>query len=139
MRQKPNWLRIIILLAALVAVALTHAQAPDMPSGTDVPPAQSQEQIDDGQLYWANPRTLADHFQRHGGDFLAESPEDYARQAHALYLSREQHQIKTDADGTVRVYDAATSAFGAYDADGATKTYFKPDNGQAYFDRQPGE
>lgn len=30
---------------------------------------------------WANPRTLADHFARHGGDFGAKSADDYAAQA----------------------------------------------------------
>jgi pyocin large subunit-like protein len=33
---------------------------------------------------------------------------------------------------------AANPDFGAYTTDGETKTYFKPDDGQAYFDRQPG-
>jgi len=117
----------LVVLAVLLAAALVRANAPE-------PPAPG-----DGQLHWGNPRTLEDHFQRHGADFSAESPEDYARQAHAFYLNREQHQLKTDAGGTMRVYDAATNAFGAYNADGATKTYFKPGNGQAYFDRQPGD
>ena len=117
------------------------------------PSSHSQQQTDDGQarradpdaqsddlLHWGNPNTLTDHFQRHGADFLAMSPEDYARQAHAFYLAREDYQVKTDweGDGTVRVYDEVTNAFGAYNADGATKTFFKPNNGQAYFDRQPG-
>ena len=120
----------LVVLAALLAIALTQVNAP---------PGHDQQQAGDGQLHWGNPKTLEDHFQRHGADFEAENPEDYARQARAFYLNRDQYQIKTDADGTARIYDAATNAFGAYNADGTTKTYFKPGNGQAYFDRQPGE
>jgi len=128
MKKNPRWLRILVVLAALLAIALIRANAPD-------PPAQ----VDDGQLHWGNPSTLEDHFQRHGADFRAESPEDYARQAHALYLRRDFYQHKTDAGGTVRVYNGLDNAFGAYNADGATKTYFKPSDGRAYYDRQPGE
>jgi len=118
----------LVLLVALLAIALVRLNAPGPP-----------EQADDGQLHWGNPKTLEDHFRRHGADFRAESPEDYARQAHALYLSRDFYQFKTDADGTVRVYNGLDNAFGAYNADAATKTYFKPSDGRAYYDRQPGE
>jgi hypothetical protein len=142
MKQKPKWMRMLAVVAALLAIAYTRVSAPvtpDAPAQDGAPSGYSQQQADDGQLHWGNPKTLADHFERHGADFLASDAEDYARQARAFYLNREQHQMKTDADGTVRLYDATTNAFGAYNADGTTKTYFMPDNGQAYFDRQPGE
>jgi len=157
MKNKPKWLQILLILAVAILVLWGRGDV-FQPDGIDAPSptpsaytqqhpeaAQTRRtdlstQTDDG-LYWGNPTTLADHFQRHGADFFAENPEDYARQAHALYLTRETFQVKIDweGDGTVRVYDEATNAFGAYNADGTTKTYFKPDNGQAYFDRQPGK
>ncbi|MCL2812060.1 MAG: hypothetical protein FWD25_09270 [Clostridia bacterium] len=121
MKNKPNksrWVQILILLVALLLLALNY--------------------IGESPLHWGNINTLQDHFDRHGPAFDAMDAEDYARQAHAFYLNREQHQVKTDTDGTVRIYDATTNAFGAYNADGTTRTYFKPSNGQAYFDRQPG-
>jgi len=36
------------------------------------------------------------------------------------------------------VYDPATNTFGAYAADGTTRTFFKPGNGMAYWNTQPG-
>lgn len=42
-----------------------------------------------------------------------------------------------DADRTLRVFDAKTGAFAAYDARGKTRTYFKPSN-PSYWQRQPG-
>ena len=139
MKNKPRWIQTLALLAALLLIILSRAGILD-PSAPEeaAPPATAAQHIAGGQLHWGNPETLQDHFKRHGADFDATDPEDYARQAHAFYLDRERHQVKTDTDGAVRVYDAATNAFGAYRADGAARTYFKPDNGQAYFDRQPG-
>jgi hypothetical protein len=89
---------------------------------------------------WGSLRTLQDHFDRHGADFHATSPDDYARQAWE-FLQRameEGYPAKLDdSDGTLRVWDAKTGAFAAYNRDRTTKTYFKPGSAD-YFARQPG-
>jgi pyocin large subunit-like protein len=82
---------------------------------------------------------LDDHFARHGRDFHARSPEDYAAQA-AAFLQRAKTDglpAKRDHDGSLRVYDSSTDTFAAYNPDGTTKTFFKPGS-PSYFDRQPG-
>lgn len=89
---------------------------------------------------WGNPGSLQDHFDRHGADFAARSPEDYAAQAWRL---RQRARgggllVKVDADGVQRVFDPATGAFAAYNRDGTTKTFFKPGS-RDYFTRQPGQ
>jgi len=91
------------------------------------------------QDFWGRPSTLEDHFVRHGRDFQARDAADYACQAH-LFLERAKTTglpAKRDADGSLRVFDPRTGAFGAYNADGTTKTYFKPGS-RDYFQRQPG-
>jgi hypothetical protein len=89
---------------------------------------------------WGSLRTLQDHFDRNGADFHAKSPDDYARQAWE-FLRRaisEGYPAKLDdSDGTLRVWDAKTGAFAAYNRDRTTKTYFKPGSPD-YFARQPG-
>ena len=88
---------------------------------------------------WGNPRSLRDHFERHGRDFAAKNPDDYARMA-AEFLRRaktESLPAKVDGAGTIRVFDPRTGAFGAYNRDGTTKTFFKPGS-NGYFERQPG-
>lgn len=65
---------------------------------------------------WGNPASLADHFERHGADFGAESPEDYARQAWEFLQRgrREGLPAKLDDEFAVlRVYDPRTGTFGA--------------------------
>ncbi len=125
--------RVLITVVAVLLVLLNRYALPKDAQQS----AQPVEAAQSG-LYWGNPSTLQDHFDRHGADFGATDPEDYALAAHALYLARGDFQVKND-NGTLRVYDADTGAFGAYNRDGTTKTFFKPDDGQAYFDRQPGK
>lgn len=88
---------------------------------------------------WGIAGSLADHFARHGGDFQAKDADDYARMAWQFGQQAKAGGllVKVDEDGTRRVYDPKSGGFAAYNADGTTKTYFKP-NSRDYFARQPG-
>lgn len=92
-----------------------------------------------GEL-WARPETLADHFARHGKDFNARDAQNYARMAneHLRRAYREGLPAKREDNGMLIVYDPRTRAFGAYNSDGTTRTFFKPDS-PTYFDRKPGQ
>ncbi len=92
------------------------------------------------RLTWGNTLSLRDHFDRHGGDFRAKSPDDYAAQAWRFRerAVADRLPMKLDSDGTVRVFDPKTRAFAAFNRDGTTKTYFRPDN-PSYWQRQPGK
>lgn len=89
---------------------------------------------------WGNIATLQDHFDRHGRDFASKSPDDYAAQAWRL-LQRaraESLPMKIDpTDGTLRIFDPKTRTFAAYNDEGRTKTFFKPES-PTYWQRQPG-
>lgn len=88
---------------------------------------------------WGAPRSLQDHFDRHGADFSAKDPEDYAAQAW-VFLRRAKAEglpAKLDDDGVLRVYEPKTRSFAAYNKDLTTRTYFKPGR-RDYFDDQPG-
>jgi hypothetical protein len=86
---------------------------------------------------WGDPASLDDHFARHGNDFGARSPEEYARMA-TEFFERDDLPRKVTPDGTIRIYDPSTNTFGAYNADGTTKTFFTPGSGADYWERQPG-
>lgn len=88
---------------------------------------------------WGYLGGLRDHFERHGADFKAKDPDDYARQAWE-FLQRARAEglpAKIDNDGVIRIFDPKTGAFAAYNRNGTTRTYFKP-NSRDYFERQPG-
>ena len=94
---------------------------------------------------WGKLSTLDDHFARHGADFGATSADDYARQA-SEFLQQPGTLTKIDPKtGAIRAYDPATNSFGAYNATGTTRTFYKPDPAQHgyptnldYWNAQPG-
>lgn len=88
---------------------------------------------------WGNLPALPDHFARHGADFGAKNPDDYARKAWE-FLQRAKVDglpAKVDDEGVLRIYDPKSGAFASYNADGTAKTFFKPGS-HDYFERQPG-
>ncbi len=89
---------------------------------------------------WGHPETVSDHFRRHGADFHARDPEDYAAQAWRFrrIAASAGFPAKKDAKGILRIYDPSSDTFGAYNPDGTTRTFFKPGN-KTYFERQPGK
>jgi pyocin large subunit-like protein len=88
---------------------------------------------------WGYLPSLPDHFERHGRDFNARDAEDYARIAWELLQRAKAEGLptKVDSEGVTRIYDPKSGAFGAFNRNGTTKTFFKP-NSRDYFDRQPG-
>ena len=97
---------------------------------TDAPPTRET---------WGNVASLPDHFARHGADFHAKDADEYARMAWEFGQRSKQGGllVKVDDDGTRRVFDPKSGAFAAFNRDGTTKTFFKP-NSRDYFTRQPG-
>jgi pyocin large subunit-like protein len=89
---------------------------------------------------WGDPASLPDHFARHGSEFGARNAEEYAQMAWQFlqHAKVEGLPAKVDGSGVLRVFDPQSDAFGAYNRDGTTKTFFKPGS-RGYFERQPGQ
>ncbi len=131
------------------ASAATAASAPSSSPATSPPVAPRSKSVlakifapqatPPTRETWGNMASLADHFARHGADFRAKDADEYARMAWQLGERSKQGGllVKVDDDGTRRVFDPKSGAFAAYNSDGTTKTYFKP-NSRDYFSRQPG-
>lgn len=97
------------------------------------------ENPNDAPKSWGDPKTLKNHFERHGKDFGATSPKDYAEKADKFYTRAQDENLPMmkSEDGVIRTYDPQTNTFGAYNPDGTTKTFFKPDGeGTKYFEKQ---
>lgn len=127
----------IVLLAILLAVSYYFGK----PQSSQIShPGPAAGVSSDARQTWGRPETLPDHFARHGSDFGARDPDDYAAQAHAFLEHAKTAGLpaKRDRDGELRIYDPATGTFGAYNANGTTKTFFKPGS-PSYFERQHGE
>ena len=81
---------------------------------------------------------LNEHFRKHGREFHAKKASDYLRLAQML---RDRPRgpdvlqfVRNDAV-TCR-FDRSSGAFIAYNSDGTIRTFFRPNDGEAYFERQ---
>jgi hypothetical protein len=79
-----------------------------------------------------------EHFQKHGAEFGRISQVEYLRLAQTLRDAPVGGRIEEirRSDGTVSRFDRSTGAFIAFDRDGTIRTFFKPNDGEAYFRRQ---
>jgi len=137
----------LVTAAAIVGAGLLwfhspqHATTPESAGASPAEQVNAQRVLSHADILrsWGNPASLPDHFARHGRDFGARNPDEYALLAYQ-FLHRatvEPYRAKIDNQRVLRIYDPRTGSFGAYNPDGTTKTFFKP--GRAgYFDRQPG-
>lgn len=119
-------------------------------SGNPKPPCPNLPPNLDADNSWGNPSSLFDHFVDHGADFGATDAQDYVRKAHQFLKDAPSKGYLTKFDprngGTIRVYDPKTNTFGSYNADGTTKSFFKPDpsnrqgnlSNRQYWEQQKG-
>jgi pyocin large subunit-like protein len=111
------------------------ASVPTTPTAS-APPAAAAIRPGKG---FKNAERLAEHFDKHGAEFNAPSKEAYLGMAQALRdapAGGDVLEIVRPADGVVSRFDKKTGAFLAYDPDGTIRTFFKPNDGEAYFRRQ---
>ncbi len=83
-------------------------------------------------------RNLEDHFAKHGREFGDIDQATYLALAQQL-RDRPLDAVTLEAgrrDGVVTRFDRTRGAFGAYNSDRTIRTYFRPDDGEAYFRRQ---
>ena len=94
-------------------------------------------------IVWSHGRDGAganaqEHWEKHGSEFPEDHSEtDYVREANAfVHHPPAGTLIKHDARGDTLFYQPSTDTFAVMDAQGEPRTFFKPDNGLAYWGRQ---
>ena len=79
-----------------------------------------------------------EHFAKHGREFGNISQDEYLRLAQALRDAPKGANIleASKPGGIVTRFDRKSGAFGAYNADRTIRTFFIPNDGERYFNRQ---
>lgn len=79
---------------------------------------------------------LQEHFEKHGAEFGYASADEYLAGANRVVVSPEAlHKLEAE-DGDDVYYLESGNEIVFVSTDGYIRTYFKPDDGKAYFDRQ---
>ena len=81
---------------------------------------------------------LDEHFVKHGREFGSVSRDEYLRLAQTL-RDRDAGGPVLEVirnDGTITRFDRGTGAFLAFARDGTIRTFFRPNDGEHYFQRQ---
>ncbi len=90
-------------------------------------------------LGFRSPARLIEHYGKHGREFGAISQAQYLQLAQQLRdapVGGNIVEIVRPTDGVISRFDRSSGAFLAADADGTIRTFFKPNDGEAYFRRQ---
>ena len=97
----------------------------------------------EGKPVWAASRRFSAEdnaqraFERNGEAFGARSIDQFIKKAHAFVDHPPAGtQTLTRANGDTLFYDPKGNVFAVASKDGAPRTMFKPDDGQAYWDKQ---
>ena len=97
----------------------------------------------DGKPMWSSSRkgtaqeNAAKSFERNGEDFGAGDLDAFVKKAHA-FVDHPPAGTQTlkRSNGDTLFYDAKGNVFAVANREGAPRTMFKPDEGQAYWDEQ---
>ena len=79
-----------------------------------------------------------EHWEKHGGDFPElHGAQDYERAARGFVAAPPSGTLtKHRTNGDTLFYDPATNTFAVADRDGEPRTFFRPNSGRAYWERQ---
>jgi pyocin large subunit-like protein len=104
-------------------------------TSTQTPSASAITRPDVG---FRSTRRWDEHFAKHGREFKGVDREGYLKLAQTLRdapVSETVIEI-TRSDRTITRFDRASGAFLAFERDGIIRTFFRPNDGEAYFRRQ---
>lgn len=117
---------VFVILFLLVGTRLIKTQE-------DIKQTEIVEKIN---LSFKDNEALKGHYNKHGKEMGYTSKEDYLNGANALINNPNAlHKLEKE-DGDHVYYLEETNEIAFVSKDGIIRTYFCPDNGKAYFDKQ---
>lgn len=119
-------------------VAKVADDGPASPNAAATATADEDEQPRHPQIGFRSSERLREHFRKHGREFHVKTPEAYLRLAQLLRDRSKGGEVLEFVrnDAVTCKFDRGTGAFIAYDSDGTIRTFFRPTDGEAYFERQ---
>lgn len=92
----------------------------------------------DTRVGFTSKRGLEEHFRKHGDEFGAITEAQYLRLAQELRDADVGGSVRETvrSDGVITRFDTRSGGFIAFHEDKSIRTFFKPNDGLRYFERQ---
>ena len=149
--KKKSWLYYLIAILVLLfggtgvvgTVTDTQTTAPQQTEVIveELQQAESQVVVEEQYVqeityYFRNEKLLTEHYEKHGKEMGFDSPESYEAAANDVINNPDSlHRIEEE-DGDDVYYHEETNSFVVVSIDGYIRTFFYPDDGLEYFNRQ---
>lgn len=139
---------LILFLATSCLLPAGCRQSGHSPASGPSLPAQAQNSPDAGlasktayirtEIGFATRRKFFEHYDKHGSEFGSISKEEYLRRAQELRDRQAGGDILEvrRGDGVITRFDRKTGSFLAFNSDLTIRTFFVPNDGESYFQRQ---
>ena len=102
----------------------------------EITTAFTTESVNEREYKFRNKNLLNQHYEKHGKDMGFKNAEEYEKAASAVVNNPDAlHKIEAE-DGDDIYYIEATNEFVVVSTDGYIRTYFLPDRGIDYFNKQ---
>jgi pyocin large subunit-like protein len=140
MNNSRLWLGVaVVIVLAVLGASLRHG-GPFSPHPAQIPSAALSHSAAAAWSHgpYGSVENAEEHWQKHGAEFPEDrSEQDYVREANAfVHRPPPGTLIKHDARGDTLFYQPSTDSFAVMDARGRPRTFFKPDDRMAYWNRQ---
>ena len=106
-----------------------------LPTGCEIK-EQKQVVVDYQEYYFCNEDLLESHYEKHGKEMGFSSSKEYEMSASDVVNDPDSLHKREKEDGDDIYYKEDTNEFVVVSTDGYIRTYFNPDSGKKYFDRQ---
>lgn len=106
-----------------------------LPTGCEIK-EQKQVVVDYQEYHFRNRDLLESHYEKHGKKMGFSSSKEYEMSASDVVNNPESLHKTEKEDGDDVYYKENTNEFVVVSTDGYIRTYFNPDSGKKYFDRQ---
>ena len=125
-----------VWVISLVILALASYVGIDLSGVTESNNSTTEVQSYQVSYQFRNEEYLQEHFQKHGAEFAYESAQEYEEGANKVIAAPDVlHKIEAE-DGDDVYYLESTNEFVIVSTDGYIRTYFKPEDGIEYYNRQ---
>ena len=115
---------------------ITEENTADAEQEEQTDAAAEEPEKEQVQFHFRSKKLLNQHYEKHGIEMGFDSPEEYEAAASAVIYNPDVLTKTEKDDGDYVFYVEDTNEFVVVSTDGFIRTYFLPDGGKAYFDRQ---